>query len=264
MAGSTQNLARLKSMARSISTTGWVAVGLGTLAIVALAASFFAFSRGVIISSTPPGGGLRIPKEAEYQAEFEKYLAQYNGRSLFIVPGRTVAEAPPAPAVVDDGPKVEDKPTSYAGPDIIAMVMDTVWFSDGKKLRVGDPAQDQLEVVEIKAPWEAVVNWKGAKFTVPLFPRDQVVLKDPPKADSTAAKPDKSSATQAEKPEFVGPPVPPPEPAPNPLAVTPAKPQEPGATPGNSDGGGGGATAPAAAPVPPAEAPTQDPDGGQQ
>jgi hypothetical protein len=57
------------------------------------------------------------------------------------------------------------------------MIMDTVWFSDGMKLSVGDEAREDVEVVEVLAPWNAVLKWKGKEFTVPLFARDNLVVK---------------------------------------------------------------------------------------
>ena len=57
------------------------------------------------------------------------------------------------------------------------MINGLAWFSDGTKLGV-DEADGSLRVVRLVPPWEAVVEWRGAEFTVSLFERDQVVLPD--------------------------------------------------------------------------------------
>src|SRR5262249_47049438 len=133
---------------------------------------------------------------AAHDAAYERYIAQFSGRSLFIIPG---APKPPEPVVTkppDEGPKAPEKPTSYEGSPVIAMVVNTVWFADGKRLSVGDEPKDDTEVLEVLAPWDAVLRWKGEKFTVSLFARDKLIIKPEEK------KPDQTSPGD-EKPEVI-------------------------------------------------------------
>ncbi len=94
---------------------------------------------------------------------------------------------------------------SYDGPAIIAMVMDTVWFTDGLKLSVGDDAKEDVEVVEVLAPWEAILKWKGKEFTVPLFARDKLVVspgeKKPAELSPGDAKPDEPTTAASDHPK---------------------------------------------------------------
>jgi hypothetical protein len=90
------------------------------------------------------------------------------------------------------------------------MILDTVWFADGKRLSVGDEAKDDTEVLEVQAPWDAVLRWKGEKFTVSLFARDKLIVKPEEKHDEASpgdAKPDvvtaaaPAPATDSPKPD---------------------------------------------------------------
>ncbi len=116
----------------------------------------------------------------QHGAAFDKQIAQIDGRSLFLVPGPPKAAAPePEPEVPAGPPPPPPKPTSYGGPGIIAMINGTVWFENGKRLSEGSPAEDDVRVVAIKAPWEVRLEWKGVEFDVKFFPRDTVVITDP-------------------------------------------------------------------------------------
>jgi hypothetical protein len=257
MAGGNDKLAPFKAAYAALGIPGRIAFGVGLFALVALAISVYGFTSGLIKSSVsiPPGAG--GPQAEQHKAEFDRYLAQFNGRSLFIVPGNR-RKPDYAPSVAETtAPKAPDR---YEGPDIIAMILDTVWFADGKRMKVGDPAQDNLEVVGVNAPWEAKVKWKDVEFTVPLFQRDRLVIKDDSKPNATEAKPPE---TQAAKPEDPKPdptkPVFKPDPTKQAAANPPkapdpgTKPPEPGAAPG-----------PAPATEPPAETQPSDPDGAIQ
>ncbi len=136
----------------------------------------------------------------EQKVIFEKYLAQIKGRSLFHVP------VPPAPAEKPEE-ETQDRPppapTSYGGPAMVAMLSDTVWFTGGKKLKVGEAA-DGVEVVALRPPWDAKLKWKGVDFDVNLFERSKV-SKEPPKekAGTTGTtgttEPTESAGTTQEK-----------------------------------------------------------------
>lgn len=172
-------------------------------------------------------------KQAEqYAAAFTGHLSQIDGRSLFYIPPAPSEVAAAANEAPVEDTAAESQPSVYGGPAIIAMINDQVWFQDGKKLSPGDAASDGLEVVRLEAPWDAVVRWKGVEFTVSLFKRDAIVIKNvsdkpattapssessQPSEDSTAPKetPSDPPAPASETPQPTTPtPVPAPESAP--------------------------------------------------
>lgn len=145
-----------------------------------------------VVPASAGGGGV------EQSARYSSYIAQFDGRSLFFVP------SPPAPPPVDPpretGPTTPPPPTRYGGPSLIALVNDTAWFSDGRRLAAGGDKDGTLRVIRIDAPWNALVEWQGVEFTVSLFDRDQVVWReDRPAPPSTTAPPSAPSSV-AEQP----------------------------------------------------------------
>jgi hypothetical protein len=112
-------------------------------------------------------------KTGDRAAAFEGYVAQISGRNLFFNP-RTYAQ--PVMAGGEEAP-APSKPVSYAGPAIVAMVFDEVWFANGKRLRVGED-DGEIGVVAMDPPWSATLAWRGVEFKVDLFTRFGVVLKD--------------------------------------------------------------------------------------
>lgn len=200
-------------------------------------------------------------KEAQsvelYRAGFAKYLAQFQGRSLFRVPAAAPAVEAPEPDVMasDVAPPA---PTSYGGPAIIAMINEAVWFDDGAIRRVGTEKDGEIRVVAARPPWEARVEWRGVEFTVPFFARDGLVWRDglsPPPTEAPApvdppvkpvaaptptATPVPSPPVAADSPAPTAPPAgPAPDPAPEP-APEPATPQTtepaPAPAPGPTEG----------------------------
>lgn len=157
------------------------------------------------------------------------------GRSMFFIP--SPPPPPPPPPAADRGPP--PPPSRYAGPAIIAMVNGEVWFSDGRKLAVGDDDDSALAVLEIKAPWSARVRWQSAEFDVPLFDRSALTKPSDAKAPDPATPP-KSDAPATDPPprETEGSPLPPqPSTPPAEPAPTPASPQpepSPPSPPGTS------------------------------
>ncbi len=134
-------------------------------------------------------------------------------RAPFYPPKPKVAPPPPAP-------------TRYSGPAIIAMVADTVFFADGKRLKAGGPAEDGITVVSTDAPWSAKLKYNGGEFTVNLFERDPVKLNaglggstvPPGMGGSASAKPE--PMTPAPAPATAASPASPP--ASPPAAASPA------------------------------------------
>lgn len=181
---------------------------------------------------------------AELAGQFATLVKEIDGRSLFIVPGPPAAPEVEEAPVVDTSDKPPPRPTTYGGPAIIAMVNDTVWFRDGKRLVAGAEASGDLKVVRVNGPWDAVVMWKGVEFTVPLFTRDRLVLKGsgegaaaPPPAPEPAAAPgpdtappDPAGAPESPPPSPGDAEPPKPEPATSPEALPPAS-ESPKTTP---------------------------------
>src|SRR5262245_54036971 len=115
----------MKSAYRSLGTAGRFAALVGAACAVILALSLWRFSSSILSANAPAAAGVGDTKglAAAHDAAYERYVAQFNGRSLFIVPG---APKPPEPVVTkppDEGPKAPEKPTSYEGSPIIAMVL---------------------------------------------------------------------------------------------------------------------------------------------
>jgi hypothetical protein len=136
----------------------------------------------------------------DQSSRYASYLSQFDGRSLFFIP------SPPPPPHVDvpreTGPTETPKPTRYGGPSLIALINDTAWFSDGRRLAAGADKDGSLRVIRVEAPWNAVVEWQEVEFTVSLFDRDQVVWKEgrPALPETPAAAPEPPAATVAEQP----------------------------------------------------------------
>lgn len=206
-----------KAIARTLGVPGCIAV-------VALLGALFVVGREVpaFISALmlPRGVGEETVAQSaqrteQYNAAFDGYLAQFDGRSMFFVP------APPRQAAKTEEKPKDDKPsvpTSYGGPKIIAMINDKVWFDDNTSASVGADEKSGLKVVGLNTPWGAKIAWRGVEFDVPLFDRtterfiEKPAKKDEPKPvepepAATDAAPSESpptsepATTEAPKPE---------------------------------------------------------------
>lgn len=161
----------VRSASRRMTRIGWVALG------VLLFVVFIGITGGsrVITSLFVSGSDLeqaaasQTEGVAKFNESFEIPLKQIAGRTLFHRPIE-----PKEPEAPKEEPKPEGPappPTRYAGPAIIAMIGDTVFFDDGRRLRVGDEPDNGLEVIEPRGPWSAVLRWRGVEFEVQLFER---------------------------------------------------------------------------------------------
>ncbi|MFG0284811.1 MAG: hypothetical protein ACF8R7_10360 [Phycisphaerales bacterium JB039] len=105
--------------------------------------------------------------------------SRIDGRSLFFIPGPP--PPPPQPPPPPDGdpppPPPDPKPTRYGGPEIVALVNDTVWLEGGETLGLEESA-DGVTVLAVNAPWSARLLWREVEFDVSLFGRDEVVYPD--------------------------------------------------------------------------------------
>ncbi len=200
-----------------------VAVLASILALVLLVLSLYP----VLLALFIPAAKSSITKsENEDRAKqalqaFIDYQRQFDGRSLFFTPAPLASSEPEPEPAPDEGSKEPPKPSSYAGPSIIAMINDAVWFDNGKRLKVGEEKQDDLKVVKMSPPWEATIEWKGVEFAVNLFSRDSVVL------NKSASSPAPSSPPEQSNPE----PKPEAHPEPKPPAPTPPPTTSPESTP---------------------------------
>lgn len=168
----------------SVSLPGRVALVCAAIAIGIVLANLGA-PIGALLAPTPGAPASLEEGIGNLSSRMDDRIASINGRSLFFVPDAPPPPAPPARVVEDTGPLPDPPPPSrYAGPRLVAMINNIAWFSDGTQLGI-DQADGDLRVKRLLPPWEAVVEWQGAEFTVSLFERDRIVLKDAP-ADATA------------------------------------------------------------------------------
>lgn len=180
---------------RRLGVGGRLAIIVAVLALAATALGLpglvsALLARSVKVEAVAPDD----PKRAQELADaMDSYVKQFDGRSLFFVPS---APPPPPPAPVINAeatPTAPPPPSRYGGPLLIAMVNETAWFDDGRRLKAGADADGDLRVKNLEAPWAALVEWKGVEFRVSLFDRDRVVVPppaDPPKpAEASASKP---------------------------------------------------------------------------
>lgn len=239
-----------------LGRAGRWAFALGVAAVLFLAWLLWPLFWALVLPSTGAASAQADEEQrlAELDQKFNEQIAQFDGRTVFYVPAPPSAEAPIEEEPADPG-LPPPPPDRYGGPGIIAMVNESVWFSDGTRVRIGESSGD-LTVVALNAPWDATILWKQREFTVPFFDRDSVVLAkssagsgiDPPPSDQ-APPSDTNGATPSgdtEPAPSTAPATPPPaEPEPSP----PPPPDEP---PPGYDG-------------PPPPPPPDDPrDGGGQ
>lgn len=173
----------------ALGGVGKAAVVLGALASIVLVVTLIPVVGAVFIpsaeSSVSKAAGEELDKQ--YKLAFDDYLKQFDGRSLFFTPAPPTSEQPPEPEPAEDTtPKEKPKPTTYGGPSIIAMINDAVWFDNGKKMKVGAEAADDMRVLRVQAPWEATIEWKGVEFAVNFIARDGVVLHKGEKKESSS------------------------------------------------------------------------------
>jgi len=155
--------AALIASAGAAVAVAWGAVRLGSAAITARAAA------GEVAAPDARGPDLAMAQ------------ARIDGRSLFFVPSAPPPPPPPAVAEADRPPPAPPPPppppARYGGPQIVALINDTVWFAGGEKVAAGESGGG-VRVIAVDAPWSAKVEWSGVEFEVDLFARDSVVYPD--------------------------------------------------------------------------------------
>lgn len=242
-----------------IGPLAWAALALGALASIVIAYQGSMLVRAILRPSAGVGDVRKaVEEQAQRYAEaFDPHVAQINGRQLFLMPVAPIAEVELPPDDTDDTEPTQ--PTVYAGPSIVAMINDVVWFSNGARIAKGQKDGD-ITVVEIDAPWSAQVQWRGSEFTVSLFDRDSTVI---PAADRPGArrtpvvpapelspapskpasttpgaaepKPAVAPAASPSTPAPASPATPPPPEEPNPTEVEPPPPPAPDPDPGSGE-----------------------------
>jgi hypothetical protein len=181
----------LSESARRVHGVGVLAIGAAALAGVVVVASLWPVGRALVMrASADPVPSPNVEAESKrYAQALEGHVAAIRGRSLFFVPPPppvTIAERPrPTPPPAPPRPVEPPKPTIYTGPAIQAIVFDTVWLADGKKIRLGEAAKDDLALLRIDGPWGARIAYRGTEFDVPFFDRDRVIY---PAAGAPAPK----------------------------------------------------------------------------
>jgi hypothetical protein len=216
-----------------MTTGGWTASVLCVVALVVVGPFLYRLGAAVLLPApqdfSPPSGS--EDRATQFLASFDAHVKQLDGRSMMYIPGPPGSDegAPVEEVIVEEN---GETPTRYDGPSITAIVLDTVWFNDGKRLRAGDDEQSGLKVLSTQGPWGARVLWRGAEFTVPFFERDKVVMRSSvsPKtvaeevaADTSTPPPESSAPKTAETPSPAPTPAapPPPEPQPDPAPSEP-------------------------------------------
>lgn len=173
MNGASSGRHSARQLVRRLGPLGLFAVlaSMGTLVLLCIGASRVA--RAAMVWPSEPGAREADEKERaeRFAAAFDGRLAQFRGRSMFFLPPEPPPPPPPPSEPTEHGSGPQSKPTSYAGPAIIAMVNDTVWFDDGRRLDLGEDDAAGLVVMSINPPWSARLRWNGVEFEVPLFDR---------------------------------------------------------------------------------------------
>lgn len=218
---------------RAATAGGLTAAALLVLAIAICVPFAWKFVNALLIQNpkaTAPGEDVK-ERVQQYAAAFDPYVKQLDGRSLFYEPsapgaaGEMIAEEP-----TEDTNPDAPAPTRYDGPAISAVVLGTVWFADGARVKVGEGRVGDMEVLSTNTPWDVRVKWRGTEFTVPFFDRDKVIFKDRPAAPapSPTNESEPNDTTPVASAKATEPPAPP---SSTPVETTPStEPSTPAAT----------------------------------
>ncbi|MEI7658724.1 MAG: hypothetical protein WCK33_11735 [Phycisphaerae bacterium] len=197
---------------RLLTPGAWAATGIAAVSVLALGWFLVPLAIDAIRPAPAPLKKIDDPqKNAEQQkVTFDGYMAQVKGRSLFYLP--PPPQASTASTDAKDADKPPPPPSSYGGPSIVAMLSDVVWFSNGRKMKLGEK-HDDLEVVALSPPWSSRLKWKGVEFDVGFFERSRLTKsptepapakaeepKEPATESPDAASPSKTEATPEAKP----------------------------------------------------------------
>ncbi len=159
---------------RELSRLAWTASIIAGIAVLALGSALWP----TLVALVTPG-----PESAEAaEQDQERRIAQQAERlakSLALAQGRSMFVVPPAPDAIAQAEKEKAKATAatcegpalarYSGPDPIAVINDTVWFSDSTSVAVGKERGGIRVVSVARAPWSVRLKWRNVEFDVPIF-----------------------------------------------------------------------------------------------
>lgn len=194
----------IQSIFAGMPPLAYAAIGVGAIGIViAVQSTQTLISAAGLPSEVPSLGEDGKKALAEHESNTKDRVAQIKGRSAFFVPPApppTIVHKPKDPEKPKP-PPAPSKPSSYGGPAMFAIINDTVWFADGKKLKVGE-GDKSVKVVSLEPPWSARLAYEGVEFDVSLFDRDKVIYPRPGEAKLPESKPEAKPETKPEaKPE---------------------------------------------------------------
>lgn len=173
-----------------MSRAGQAAVFVIIIAIVLLAFPVLALV-GTLMTPAASPSAAQSTRQQEMLKKFEESsehsLAQTSGRSLFVIPAAPRAPRNDPPTTVTD--TTPRPPSAYGGPALAAIINDTVWFSDGTRLKPGENADKSLSVVKVDPPWGATIKYRGVDFPVTLFEHDKTVIPPPAPPKPVESKP---------------------------------------------------------------------------
>lgn len=159
---------------------GWCALAVLAIGLVIAFGGTRGFVEAMLEKSV--GDGDRAAREQEqrleqYETDLRSWMAQVKGRSMFFVPPSpeeivAVDEPEEVPEeIVEEDLGPPPKPTRYGGPNVIAVVNNSVWIASGTMIPVGDEAEGVRVVSVEDAPWSVRLEWREVEFDVPLFER---------------------------------------------------------------------------------------------
>lgn len=180
-----------------LSGAGKVAVVVILAAIVVLVFPVVAMVGTLLTPAASPSASQDTRRQEmlkKFEESSERSLAQTSGRSLFVIPAAPRAPRnDPPPTQADTTPH---PPSAYGGPALAAIINDTVWFSDGTRLKPGENADKPLSVVKVDPPWGATIKYRGVDFPVTLFEHDKTVIPPPPPPKPVETKPAETKAAE--------------------------------------------------------------------
>ncbi len=155
---------------------------LTSLLAAILIAGFLFLSLPTLLGSVFASAGESDPQQglktllARHEEDQKLYMDRINGRSLFVKPKLPPPPPPPArdrtaPTVPqepkDTGPPpIPKAPATYGGPEYLFPVgQDAIQFRTGSgltgyfTLRIGEPPQEGVEVLEVNAPRSVKLAW---------------------------------------------------------------------------------------------------------
>ena len=227
---------RLSTPISAVMTkAGWIACAAGAVAVFVVVRSAAPVVSAIFTRAEPAPAKTDEAKQAadRFKTATDTQIASIKGRSLFFIPPpkpRPVVDKPVVAVTPKDPPK-PSVPTRYGGPSIQAVVNGSVWFSDGKKVAVGESTgsgSSMVTVIAADTPWAIRLKWDGVEFDVPLFERDGVIY--------PTKKPDAAKTEPEIKPEVIPEAKPESKPEAKPEIKPEAKPGESVSEPAKSEG----------------------------